>query len=124
MSHATCIYTNFKHRLWKLWDQSTLFAAKVYFAAREGMLALAALTTGSTTSLQTAETTRKPIAELKGAALLWDCMDIPGDLTNAKKCIFCGHNFPGGPSRIGDHFEATGKHVKVCKQSQGMLLNS
>jgi hypothetical protein len=79
------------------------------------MLALTALTTGSTTSLQTAETTRKPIAELKGAALLWDCVDIPGDVTNAKACIFCGHHFPGGPCRIGDHFEATGKHVKGCK---------
>ena len=79
------------------------------------MLALTALTTGSTTSLQTTETSRKSIAELKGVALLWDCVDIPGDLTNAKKCIFCGLNFAGGPSRISDHFEVTGKHVKVCK---------
>ena len=80
------------------------------------MLALAPCdsdTTGSTTTLQTV---RKPIAELKGTALVWDCVDNPGDITNAKGCIFCGLKFPGGPSRIGEHLLAhPGKHVKVCK---------
>ena len=80
------------------------------------MLALAPCdsdTTGSTTTLQTV---RKPIAELKGTALVWDCVDNPGDITNAKGCIFCGLKFPGGPSRIGEHLLASpGKHVKVCK---------
>jgi hypothetical protein len=84
------------------------------------MIALLALapcdTTGSTST--TLQTVRKPIAELKGAALLWDCVDNPGDITNAKGCIFCGLKFPGGPSRIGEHLLAhPGKHVidKVCK---------
>ena len=82
------------------------------------MLALLALapcdTTGSTST--TLQTVRKPIAELKGTALLWDCVDITGDITNAKGCIFCGLKFPGGPSRIGEHLLAhPGKHVKVCK---------
>ena len=80
------------------------------------MLALAPCdsdTTGSTTTLQTV---RRPIAELKGTALVWDCVDNPGDITNAKGCIFCGLKFPGGPSRIGEHLLAhPGKHVKVCK---------
>ena len=79
------------------------------------MLALSPCDTmGSTsTSLQSV---RKPIAELKGTALLWDCVDITGDTTNAKGCIFCGYKFPGGPSRIGDHLLASkGKHVKPCK---------
>ena len=79
------------------------------------MLALAPCDmTGSTsTSLQSVRT---PIAELKGTALLWDCVDITGDTTNAKGCIFCGLKFPGGPSRIGEHLLAhPGKHVKVCK---------
>ena len=79
------------------------------------MLALAPCDmTGSTsTSLQSVRT---PIAELKGTALLWDCVDITGDTTNAKGCIFCGLKFPGGPSRIGEHLLASpGKHVKVCK---------
>ena len=79
------------------------------------MLALSPCDTmGSTsTSLQSV---RKPSAELKGTALLWDCVDITGDTTNAKGCIFCGYKFPGGPSRIGDHLLASkGKHVKPCK---------
>ena len=109
------LYTNFKHRLCKLWDHTLLFARASLFRRARRMLALTALTTGSTTPLQTAETTRKPIAELKGAALLWDCMDIPGELTNAKGCIFRGLNFAGDPSRISDHLEVTGKHAKVCK---------
>ena len=106
VSHV--IYTNFKHRLCKLWDHTLLFARASLFRRARRMLALTALTTGSTTSLQTAETTRKPIAELKGVALLWDCVDNPGDITNAKACIFCGLHFAGGPSIIGDHFLSSG----------------
>ena len=86
--------------------------------AHEGMLALTpcdAATTGSTTTLQSVQSTRKPIAELKGNAPLWDCVNNPGDLTNNKACIFCGFKFAGGPSRIGDHFDDSGKHLKVCQ---------
>ena len=74
-----------------------------------------ALTTGSTTTGETVESRSTPIAELKGVALHWNCVTIPGDLTNKKACIFCGAFFAGGPSRIGDHLEVTGKHVKVCQ---------
>ena len=67
----------------------------------------------STTS-QTLVCTRRPIAELKGNALLWDCVDKPGDTTNAKACIFCGHKFAGGPARIDNHLEDSGTHIKNC----------
>ena len=77
------------------------------------MLSLLALapcdTTGSTST--TLQTVRKPIAELKGTALVWDCVDNPGDITNAKGCIFCGLKFPGGPSRIGSHKLIMGSHI-------------
>ncbi len=64
------------------------------------MLALAPCDTAGSTSNTPLQSVRKPIAELKGTALLWDCVDNPGDTKNAKGCIFCGLKFPGGPSRM------------------------
>ena len=80
----------------------------------ELMLCHTVVTTESSTTPTTVVSMRTPIAELKGHALLWDCVTVSGDLTNKKHCIFCGHFFAGGPTRIDAHLDSSLTHVKTC----------
>ena len=80
----------------------------------ELMLCHTVVTTESSTTPTTAVSMRTPIAELKGHALLWDCVTVSGDLTNKKQYRFCGHFFAGGPTRIDAHLDSSLTHAKTC----------
>ena len=63
---------------------------------------------------------RQPIDELEGSALEWSTIEEMAGrakTVRAKRCLFCGHTYLGGPLNIRQHLDRLLPHrnVRACK---------